>query len=42
MCLCVEDRVLTGDTLLIGGTDAPTYRAGEESAAAEKKPRFLD
>jgi glyoxylase-like metal-dependent hydrolase (beta-lactamase superfamily II)/rhodanese-related sulfurtransferase len=32
MCLCVEDRVFTGDTLLIGGTgrtDLPSGDAGE-------------
>jgi glyoxylase-like metal-dependent hydrolase (beta-lactamase superfamily II)/rhodanese-related sulfurtransferase len=32
MCLCVEDRVFTGDTLLIGGTgrtDLPSGNAGE-------------
>ncbi len=31
MCLCVEDRVFTGDTLLIGGTgrtDLPSGNAG--------------
>ena len=32
MCLCVEDRVFTGDTLLIGGTgrtDLPSGDAGD-------------
>jgi glyoxylase-like metal-dependent hydrolase (beta-lactamase superfamily II)/rhodanese-related sulfurtransferase len=35
MCLCVEDRVLTGDTLLIGGTGRTDLPSGDAGALYE-------
>jgi len=45
MCLCVEDRVFTGDTLLIGGTgrtDLPSGDAGELYASLFETVLRLD
>ncbi len=35
MCLCVEDRVFTGDTLLIGGTGRTDLPSGDAAALYE-------
>jgi glyoxylase-like metal-dependent hydrolase (beta-lactamase superfamily II)/rhodanese-related sulfurtransferase len=35
MCLCVEDRVFTGDTLLIGGTGRTDLPSGDAAALHE-------
>ena len=35
MCLCVEDRVFTGDTLLIGGTGRTDLPSGDAEALYE-------
>jgi rhodanese-related sulfurtransferase len=35
MCLCVEDRVFTGDTLLIGGTGRTDLPSGDAGALYE-------
>jgi glyoxylase-like metal-dependent hydrolase (beta-lactamase superfamily II)/rhodanese-related sulfurtransferase len=35
MCLCVEDRVFTGDTLLIGGTGRTDLPSGDSEALYE-------
>src|ERR1700733_3316079 len=36
MCLCVEDRVFTGDTLLIGGTGRTDLPSGDAGALYER------